>query len=96
MGKYCNVMPNIKKLKNNGLSYSDLYKLLSMVDKNNLMAKGGKSIMDIIDESSLSNEAKLYFKNSINGCEQNNYGVNKSQLNLKFENKFFNELVKYI
>lgn len=88
-----NLLSNLKK---NGLNYSDLYKLLSMMDKANRISKEGMSLIEIIDSSDLSREAKLYFKNCLNGCEQQNYGVKKSQSPVKFENKFFNELIKHL
>ncbi len=91
---YSIVHKEIKNMKQHGLNYSDLFKVLSALDKQNKMAVGGVSINSIIEESNLSTDAKNYFKYSILSCEEKNFGINKLENKLNFENKFFKELMK--
>jgi hypothetical protein len=85
-----------KKIKKDGLEYSNLYKLLSLIDKKNKMSNGGVALMDIVNESGLSIEAKDYFKTTLEICEQQIYVVNKKQEKAKIESKYFNELLNIL
>lgn len=86
----------LKAIKSKGMNYSNLYKFLALLDKKNVMAGGGVSLTDLIHNAGLSREAKLYFKNSLEACEQQLYGVNKSKGEVKFESKYFNEVMKIL
>ena len=46
----------IAVMKSHGLEYSELFKILSYLDKQNKMANGGVSINQIIDESESSHK----------------------------------------
>lgn len=95
--KVAELKKQISLLKRQGLNYSELYKVLSALDKNNKMSVGGISLNQIIDESSLSLEAKKYFKSTLQICEERNYGINKPQeKKIAFEGKHFRELLKNI
>ncbi len=95
--KASEVRKEISLLKKKGLNYSELYKVISALDNENRMASGGVSISQIIDESSLSKEAKAYFKYTLQVCEEKNYGINKQQpRKINFEGKFFKELLKNV
>lgn len=85
-----------KDIKKKGINYSNLFKLLSCIDKQNRLSSGGVSINDIINESSLSKEAKDYFKQSLAICERASFGVSKESDKTKFESKHFTELLKII
>lgn len=95
---YSMVKRDISFLKKRGLSYSELYRVLTVLDKTNKMSSGGISIINIINESQLSAEAKEYFKNALRYTEggafaqSKNTGTNK----MSFDKKHFNELVKKI
>lgn len=90
------IKKEIAKLKRRGMNYSDLYKILSSLDTQNRMSSGGISILQIIEQSSLSNEAKAYFKNALQICEEKTFGINKADRKAVFENRFFKELLKII
>lgn len=85
-----------KDIKKNGINYSNLFKLLSFLDKTNRLASGGISIIDIIESSSLSNESKQYFVKSLSICERANFGVSKERTNINYESKYFSELMKLL
>lgn len=86
----------ISRMKSKGLSYSELYGVLAFLDKQNKMSLGGVSLNMVIDESLISSEAKSYFKETLMVCEEKNFGINKQDKKIKFENKYFNELLKNI
>jgi hypothetical protein len=91
------IKKEIAMLKRKGINYSELYKVVAALDKDNRMAGGGVSINRVIDESPLSNEAKTYFKFTLQVCEEKNFGINKQQVSkINFEGKFFRELLKYV
>jgi hypothetical protein len=87
---------SLKLLKKQGLSYSELYKLLSSLDKNNKMAAGGISIVNIVEQSPLNKEAKDYFKDALSYTEQGSYGKNSNSNKMAFNRKHFSELMKYV
>jgi hypothetical protein len=87
---------DVAHMKKNGVHYSELYKLVSALDKQNLMAGGGISTNQVIDQSELSHEAKAYFKQTLQICEERNFGINKLDKKIPFEAKFFKELLKLI
>ncbi|MBC7539829.1 MAG: BatD family protein [Bacteriovorax sp.] len=86
----------IAHMKSKGLNYSDLYKVVSVLDKQNKMANGGVSIIQIIDESPLNKEAKSYFKNALMVCEEKTFGINKKENKTAFEGTQFKEILKYL
>lgn len=91
------VKREIALLKKKGIHYSQLYKVVSALDRDNKMAGGGVSLGQIIDESDLSKDAKNYFKFTLQVCEEMNYGLNKQQpRKIVFEGKFFRELLKHV
>jgi len=95
--KASEIKREISLLKKKGMNYSELYKIVSALDKDNRMAGGGVSISQIIEESPLSKEAKAYFKYTLQICEEKNYGLNKQQpRKINFEGKFFKELLKNV
>ena len=94
--KVFEIKKTIAHMKKKGLSYSELYRVLSPLDSENKMANGGISIFMIIDESSLSGEAKSYFKKSLLLCEEKNFGINKREQKAVFEAKYFKEIFKNI
>jgi hypothetical protein len=83
-------------MKSKGLNYSELYKVVAALDRHNRMSAGGVSINDVINQSALSNEAKTYFKQTLQVCEEKNFGINKQDKKISFENKYFKELLKYV
>lgn len=86
----------IRHIKSKGLNYSNLYKVVSILDQQNKMAGGGISIFQVIDESSLSNEAKTYFKNVLQLCEEKTFGVDKKDKKAEFNGTYFKEIMKHI
>ncbi|MGZ3788349.1 MAG: hypothetical protein ACXVLQ_07480, partial [Bacteriovorax sp.] len=90
------IRKDIAHMKKKGLNYSDLYKVVAALDRQNSMATGGVSINKIVDESPLSIEAKTYFKYTLQVCEERSFGLNKQDKKIAFENKYFKELLKYI
>ncbi len=95
-----NLNSEIKKIvahmKSKGLNYSDLYKVVSVLDKKNKMASGGFSITQVIDESDMEENSKVYFKNALNICEDKTFGLSKNDKKVDFESKHFKELIKYL
>lgn len=90
------IKKEIGKMRSKGLNYSDLYKVVSALDKQNKMSDGGVSIFQIIDESYLSKEAKAYFKNALQICEEKSFGINKADRKAIFEANYFKEILKNI
>lgn len=86
----------ISNMKKKGLNYSDLYKVVSALDKPNMMVTRGVSLFQVIDESLLSNEAKSYFKNALQVCEEGTFGINKKNKMTGFEMRYFKEILKNI
>jgi hypothetical protein len=61
------------------------------------MAGGGVSIINIIDESSLKNDSKDYFRNALSYTEGGVYTQSKNNAkSTVFEKKHFDELMKNI
>lgn len=97
VSQYALIRSDIKHLKNKGLSYPELYRVLSALDKTNKMAAGGISIINVINESHLTSDSKEYFKNALNFTEGGAYAQSKrSDRSLKFEKKHFNDLLKNV
>ena len=90
------VKNSLKTLKKKGLNYPDLYKVLCTLDKDNKMSAGGVSVQNILESSSMSKEAKDYFKEALNSTEQVQYGQTANAKPVAFNNKHFSELVKYL
>ena len=59
---HAEIKNEIALLKKNGINYSGLYKIISLLDKNNSLLQSGVSITKVIEESQLSSDAKSYFK----------------------------------
>ena len=96
ISQYALIKNDIKHLKKRGLSYPELYRVLSALDKTNKMSAGGISIINVINESTLSPETKEYFKNALSFTEGGEYAQTRRSGDkaLKFEKKHFNELLK--
>lgn len=94
--KSAEVKKSIAHMKSKGLSYSELFKVVSALDTHNKMSNGGISINQVIDESLLSTEAKSYFKNSLQICEEKTFGINKQDRKTTFEGSHFKEILKHI
>jgi hypothetical protein len=90
------IKKEISNMKSKGLNYSDLYKVVSLLDKQNKMANGGVSILQVIDESLLSKEGKTYFKNALLVCEEKTFAINKADKKIIFEGRYFKEILKNI
>ncbi|MFA6237323.1 MAG: BatD family protein [Bacteriovorax sp.] len=90
------IKKEIAKMKSRGLNYSDLYKVVSALDKENKMSNGGISVLKIIDDSPMSKEAKAYFKNALQICEEKTFGLNKAERKTVFETRYFKEILKNI
>ena len=86
----------ISLMKKNGLNYSDLFKVVSSLDHENKMSSGGISVLQVLDESSLSSEAKAYFKKSLAACEEKSFGQNKIDKKMVYENRYFKEVLRNI
>ncbi len=95
-GAVAEIKKEISKIKSNGFNYSDLYKVLTALDKNSRMSGGGVSIDQVVDESNMSSEAKSYFKNALMVCEEKTFGIIKQERKLVFEPKYFKEILKNI
>ncbi len=88
---------DIKLLKKRGLNYSELYRVLSSLDKTNRMSNGGISIINVINESALKNDSKEYFKNALAFTEGGSFAQSKNSVkSMNFEKKHFNELLKHV
>jgi hypothetical protein len=86
----------IAHMKKNGLDYSQLYKVVLTLDKENMIASKGVSIFQVLDESMLSTEAKDYFKNSLKNCEEKAFGINKTNQKIVFQREHFKEILRFI
>jgi hypothetical protein len=62
------------------------------------MSNGGVSIISIVSDSGLSEEAKLYFKNALVSVEKDDFAESKNigKKTLDFNNNYFNELMKLL
>lgn len=90
---------DIARMRKKGLMYSELYKVLSSLDKNNKMSAGGISIINVLDDSSLSKEAKSYFKDALAFTERGTFANTSNSSGgkkMNFEAKYFNELMKHL
>lgn len=85
-----------KKIKKNGLQYSELFNLLSRLDKDNQMMLKGIGMDLIIAESSLSKDAKRYFKLTLDQCEKIKFKGESAEAAPRFERKFFEELLRLL
>lgn len=88
---------DIKNLKKNGMNYSILYKALTILDTKNLMALGGVSLKDVVNQSTLSGEAKSYFIDALDSLESRSFNSNYNGVNkANFVEKHFKELMRKI
>jgi hypothetical protein len=87
---------DVKKIRKNGVNYSDLYKVVSALDKGDLLSKSGLSITQIINQSSLSPAAKEYFIKTLDACEAKTFGVNKTNTEISYQSKHFKELLNIV
>lgn len=96
--QYSLIKTDIRHMKKKGLSYPELFRILSALDKTNKMATGGVSIINVINESNLNDASKEYFKNALSYTEGGAYAQSKrnSDKGIQFEKKHFNELLKNI
>ena len=93
---HAEIKNEIALLKKNGINYSGLYKIISLLDKNNSLLQSGVSITKVIEESQLSSDAKSYFKKLFQICEERTFGIKKESQNMNFEMKYFREIFKLI
>lgn len=92
--KLVEIKKHIQSIKKNGINYSDLYQIISALDKENMLIKNGVSLDKILSESKISPKAKEYFAEAINSCEGNAFAKAKVVNNIKYQEKYFNELIK--
>jgi DNA-directed RNA polymerase beta' subunit len=85
-----------KKIKKTGLNYSELFNLLSRLDKDNQMMLKGIGMDLIIAESSLSKDAKRYFKLALDQCEKIKFKGESASATPKLEKKYFEELLRLL
>ncbi len=86
-----------KKIVKSGLTYASLYRLLSHLDIKKRMSNGGISIVEVINDSQLSLEAKEYFKKTLVTLEAPTYSSKTTSVALsKPEKKYFKELLNKI
>ena len=90
--------PNMKAiiLTPSDLTSEEVDKILSAIDKGNMLSKGGISIGQILDQSKLSPEAKSYFKKALESCEGKTFGQKTPSEDVYYEPKYFNELMKKV
>lgn len=88
------IKASLQQLRRKGLSYPELYKVLSALDQRNKMATGGVSINNIVEESPMTKEAKEYFKDALVYTEQGAYSTSKSFKKIEYNSKYFNELLR--
>lgn len=86
----------ISQMKSKGVSYSSLFQVVSQLDKQKRIEATGVSIFNVIEESQLSKEAKLYFKDLLKTCEEKAFGVASNNKSADFNSKHFKELLKNI
>jgi hypothetical protein len=60
------------------------------------MSSGGVSIVQVLNESELSKEAKIYFIEALRVCEEKSFGINKAERKIVFEAHYFKEIIKHI
>jgi hypothetical protein len=89
---------DIALMKKKGLTYSELYRVVSALDKTNKMSTGGVSIINVLNESTLSSEAIEYFKSALLNTESGSFAKNSnaSKKSLSFNKKHFKELMKLV
>jgi hypothetical protein len=89
---------DIALMKKKGLTYSELYRVVSALDKTNKMSTGGVSIINVLNESALSSEAIEYFKSALLNTESGSFAKNSnaSKKSLSFSKKYFKELMKLV
>jgi hypothetical protein len=86
----------ISNLKSRGLNYSELYKLVTLLGKDNQASIQTISIYQLIDNSLLNQDTKEYFKKTLIACEEKSFGANKGESEIKFIQSHFNEIAKHI
>lgn len=89
---------DVALMKKKGLTYSELYRVVSALDKTNKMSTGGVSIINVLNESTLSSEAVEYFKSALLETESGSFAKNNnvSKKSLSFNKKHFKELMKLV
>ena len=82
----------IKSMKKEGLSYSKLYKLFLKINPALGTTQQMVSLESLIENSTLSQESKRYFKEIIDKSERASFKDNEGNLDIKYNESFFNEL----
>jgi hypothetical protein len=97
-GHHALLRKDIALMKKKGLSYSELYRVVSALDKTNKMSTGGVSIINVLNESTLSSEAIEYFKTALLNTESGSFAKNNnvSKKSISFNKKHFKELMKLV
>lgn len=90
------VKDEILLMKKNGLNYSNLFKVMSALDHQKKMSTGGVSVVQVVDESFLSDDAKSYFKSALVTYEEKSFGINKVDKKMAYESRYFKELLRNI
>jgi len=79
-------------LKNQGLNYSILHKLLIPLDKDSME----DSLLNVVNKSELSIEGKEYFKKLVELSEKKSYGNQSVNENFVYQDNFFKELLGFL
>jgi hypothetical protein len=77
-------------IKRDGVSYSNLYSLISLINNSR-----DKDMLEIVKDSNLSNKAKNYFMKLIEECERE-FKSNENHSNRKINKKYLSEFEKLI
>ena len=82
----------VLKLKKTGINYSDLHKLFSLLEKSN----PASHLEDMVNKCDITDESRRYFLQLIEECVKRTYGNNEEYKEIKFNNKYFEELKQSI
>ncbi len=88
-GKYRYYLKLCNSLKKRGPNYSILHKLLIPLDPGSM----GNSLLDVIDNSSLTDDSKEYFKKIVELSEKKSYGNQMANEGFVYREGHFKELL---
>jgi len=83
------------EIKNKGLNYVRLHQLVNLL-RGHKNEEDDVTLNKILDDSSLSLDAKNYFKELVNICEQMGYNADGKKAEYQYEKSYFKELVKAV
>ena len=75
-------------MKRSKFSYSSVHRLISLLNNG---AQDDKSLLQIVQNSSLKNESKKYFKTMVFHSEKRDFKGENDQEAFKFNKKYFKE-----